>query len=130
MSPKRAHLKKKATIKFYKGNKSGQNLPPVKNAINLTVASGYSSDMYQARSSFPRIPIRDMSKAIETEASLNRKRKVKPPKPKPDPRKQLVKRLMLLDSVGKSNPVSTLGSIRQGYKPSTKVFCQSFLTIY
>ena len=77
--------------------------------------------MYPDRSTFPRIPIRDMNKAIISEAARSSKI-VKPLKPKPNPRKQLVKRLMLLDSVGKSNNKSTLGSIRKGYKSSNKVW--------
>jgi hypothetical protein len=124
LSPRVKQRRKKPTTKFYKANKSNHALPPVNKGINFSIASGYSSEYYQARSSFPRIPIRDMSKAIEP--SVRGRKSTKPPKPKVDPRKQMMKRLMLLDSVGKVNTNSTLGSIRKGYITQAKVRIISF----
>ena len=121
LSPRIKKVEKKPTIKFYKGNKMKSSLPPLKNGHNFSAAamSGYSSEFYKVRSSFSRIPIRDMSKAFDNR--LNNKRKSKPEIKKKDPRKALINRLKLLDSVGESNPVSTSGSIRKGYVVNAKV---------
>lgn len=43
------------------------------------------------------------------------KKKVQPPKK--DPRKVLISRLKLLDSVGKSNPVCSVGSLNRSVEP-------------
>jgi hypothetical protein len=68
--------------------------------------------MLKFPSSQTRIPIRDMSKAFDKRRSTDPKKGL--PK-KTNPRKQLFNRLKLLDSIGKPNPGSKIGSIRLGY---------------
>ena len=67
VSPRSKAIARKPTFKFFKGNKSKPGLPPLKNSQNFSAASmsGYSSEFYNVKSSFARIPIRDMSQAIE-----------------------------------------------------------------
>ena len=48
-------------------------------------------------------------------AKKKEKKKVQPPKK--DPRKVLISRLKLLDSVGKSNPVCSVGSLNRSVEP-------------
>lgn len=119
LSPRNKSGGEKPKIKFYKGNKS-KNLPPLRGNLEISSMSGFSSEFYKVRSSFSKIPIRDMGQAIE-EKVVKPKTKKEEEVPKRDPRKELVKRLKLLDSVGKSNPLSSIGSIRKGFITTVKV---------
>jgi len=64
-----------------------------------------------------------MGKAFERKSTANTKDQVVPIKK--DPKRELMNRLKLLDSIGKSNPISTLGSIRKGYVTITNVSMQA-----
>ena len=76
-------------------------------------ASGRSSGIFSV-SKPTKIPIREMSKAFENRTPENKKIEIKV---KQNPKKELFNRLKLLDSIGKSNPESKVGSIRTGFIP-------------
>ena len=79
----------------------------------MASVSGRSSGIFSVKQT-NKIPIRDMNKAFKNRTPES---KIVEIKVKLNPKKELFNRLKLLDSIGKANPESNIGSIRSGYMP-------------